>query len=53
MPAFIAAVAARECGEVAADMREADGEWLREVPSEGEVLRELRSGAIAGSAIMY
>jgi hypothetical protein len=35
IPAFIAAVAARECGEEAM-FREADGDWLREVPLEGD-----------------
>lgn len=35
MPAFMAAVAASECGE-AAMVRDADGDWLREVPLEAE-----------------
>lgn len=50
MPAFMAAVAASECGE--ADMREAEGEWLRVVPSEGEPFSELRSGAMVGDGFM-
>lgn len=50
----MAAVAARECGEEEAILREADGDWLRGVPLEGgegdvsgEGGRELMSGGIA------
>ena len=56
MPAFIAAVAARECGEEEAMLREAEGDWLREVPLEGDGDasgdggRELMSG---GMAVVY
>jgi hypothetical protein len=35
MPAFMAAVAASECGE-AAILRDAEGDWLREVPLEAD-----------------
>jgi hypothetical protein len=52
IPAFMAAVAASECGE-AAMVREAEGDWLREVlwmGGEGEVRgeggRELMSGGM-------
>lgn len=55
MPAFMAAVAASEleCGDVAM-LREADGDWLREVSweAEGDCRGEggsvFRSGAMAG-----
>lgn len=43
MPAFMAAVAASECGEE----RDAEGDWLRELLL-GEGGRELMSGAIVG-----
>ena len=36
MPAFMAAVAAREWGEEADMVREAEGDWFREAPLEGE-----------------
>lgn len=51
MPAFIAAVAASECGE-AAMVRDAEGDWLREAPLEaggdwrGEGGSVFKSGAI-------
>lgn len=47
MPAFMAAVAASECGE-AAMARVAEGEWVREVPLAacGEGGRVLRSGGM-------
>ena len=35
IPAFIAAVAASECGDEAM-VREADGDWLRDVPLDGD-----------------
>lgn len=35
MPAFMAAVAASECGDEAI-VRDADGDWLRDVPLEGD-----------------
>lgn len=57
MPAFIAAVAASECGE-AAMLRDAEGDWFREVPLEadgdcsGEGGRVFKSGgAIEGSGV--
>ena len=56
MPAFIAAVAANECGE-AAMVRDAEGDWLREVPFEaegdcsGEGGRVFKSGAIEGGGV--
>jgi hypothetical protein len=53
MPAFMAAVAAGECGE-AAMVREAEGDWLREVllvgiegEASGEGGSELMSGGMA------
>jgi hypothetical protein len=53
MPAFMAAVAASECGE-AAMVREAEGDWLREVllvgiegEASGEGGSELMSGGMA------
>jgi hypothetical protein len=36
MPAFMAAVAASEWGDVADMVREAEGDWFRETPVEGE-----------------
>lgn len=65
MPAFIAAVAASECGE-AAMVRDAEGDWLREVlmlwlapgcglEAEGEGRGEggsvFKSGAIEGGGV--
>jgi hypothetical protein len=53
MPAFMAAVAARECGEVAM-LRDAEGDWLRDVlfvgdgDASGDGGSELMSGAMAG-----
>jgi hypothetical protein len=54
MPAFMAAVAASECGEDAAAMlREADGDWLRDESlggdgdASGDGGSELMSGGIA------
>jgi hypothetical protein len=54
IPAFMAAVAASECGEDAAAMvREAEGDWLREMSwggegdASGEGGSELISGGIA------
>jgi hypothetical protein len=54
MPAFMAAVAASECGEDAMpEAREAEGDWLRDVPLEavgdwrGDEGSVLRSGAMA------
>jgi hypothetical protein len=55
IPAFMAAVAASECGEDAAAMvREAEGDWLREVllvgiegEASGEGGSELMSGGMA------
>jgi hypothetical protein len=35
IPAFMAAVAASECGEEAI-FREAEGDWLRDVPLDGD-----------------
>lgn len=54
IPAFMAAVAASECGEEDAMVRVAEGDWLREVPLEaegdasGEGGSELMSGAMVG-----
>jgi hypothetical protein len=54
MPAFMAAVAASECGEGDAMVRVAEGDWLREVSleAEGEASgdggSELMSGILAG-----
>jgi hypothetical protein len=56
MPAFIAAVAASEWGEEAM-LREAEGDWLREVPleAEGDWMGDggsvLRSGAMAQAIV--
>lgn len=56
MPAFIAAVAASECGE-AAMLRDAEGDWLREVPFEaegdcsGEGGSVFKSGAMQGGGV--
>jgi len=52
MPAFMAAVAARECGDEEDMVREAEGDALREVlfvgegDARGEGGRELMSGAM-------
>ena len=51
----MAAVAARECGEdEVAMLREAEGDWLREVDGEGEASgeggSELMSGGMAAVA---
>lgn len=57
MPAFIAAVAASECGE-AAMVRDAEGDWLREVPFEaagdcsGGGGSVFKSGAIEGGGVI-
>ena len=52
MPAFMAAVAASECGDEADMVRVLEGEWVREVPLEGEACGEggrvLRSGGMVG-----
>lgn len=52
IPAFIAAVAASECGE-AAMLRDAEGDWLREVPfeAEGDCRGEAGSVFRSGGAI--
>jgi hypothetical protein len=53
MPAFKAAVAASECGDEEVIVREAEGDWLREVPlvgegdASGEGGSELISGGMA------
>lgn len=58
MPAFIAAVAARECGEVAI-VRDAEGDWLREAPLEaggdcrGEGGSVFKSGAIGRGGVSF
>lgn len=58
MPAFIAAVAARECGEVAI-VRDAEGDWLREAPLEaggdcrGEGGSVFKSGAIKRGGVSF
>lgn len=52
----MAAVAASECGEEADMVREAAGDWLREVLLGGEAWGEggrvFRSGGMAGSGVM-
>jgi hypothetical protein len=54
MPAFMAAVAASECGEEeVAMLREAEGDWFREVPLDaaGEARGEGGSELISGGMV--